>query len=77
MDIRECVYCGNEFDIDDETAENLLWPCEVCGMYFCEECFKERHGESVLRRMVDWKDGKFIACPDCFPEYKHEIFPNG
>lgn len=77
MDIRECDFCGREVDIDDDNVEVLLWPCECCDLYFCEECFKEIHGESVLRRMLDWKDGKFIACPDCFPRYKNEIFPNG
>ena len=74
MDIRYCDFCGNGFDIDDDSAENLLWPCEACELYFCESCFKARFGESILRRMTDWKDGKFNACPDCFPKYKHEIF---
>ena len=71
MMIENCVYCNRQFDIDDNTNKNLLWPCEVCGDAFCEECFERVHGKEMLEAMT--KRGAYIACPDCFPKYKHEI----
>ena len=67
-----CEYCGKAFDLDNQPENNMIWPCEVCSIAFCEECFSKRHGESNLRRMID--NGAYVACPDCFPKYKHEIF---
>lgn len=65
-----CDFCGT----GNRSGEDI-YTCNVkdakhhdeCGNYFCETCFKRRHGEAAWEK---WRerhlDIEKVACPDCY-----------
>lgn len=63
----ECLYCSAKLDWNSaDEQKGVIWSCENCGSYFCEACFKERHGFEALESMVSAESEGLILCPDCY-----------
>lgn len=62
-----CSFCKTEIDWDcGNDRKGTIWGCDNCNTYFCESCFKERHGAEALYGMVKAESEGDILCPDCY-----------
>lgn len=77
-----CKYCQTQIEWEgSDDQRGVIWGCDCCNFYFCEACFRERHGAEALHDMiVADEDAEIrynalaagmndeILCPDCYGE---------
>lgn len=72
MEICVCSICKTEISWDGaDDNKGIIWSCEKCGEFFCEQCFKNKHGEKVYYSMVSDaettdNENDEILCPKCY-----------
>ena len=70
-ELCQCEYCKTEIAWNGADEQyGSIWSCEKCGHYFCEMCFKAKHGLETAHEMFSGEGAiDEMLCPGCYKDH--------
>lgn len=65
---RTCYKCRTDIEWDGgDDRRGVIWNCDECDDYFCEQCFVEKHGAEAYHEMTSADSSSDeILCQYCY-----------